>query len=107
MMLVVGLFLGAWGAARLAVRREAEHVPELWRWRFGPSRARRYLWALVGGIVVAFGARMAGGCTSGHGVSGGLQLAISSWVFIAAMFLSGIMTAFALFGKEGGDHVDG
>ena len=52
-----------------------------------------------------FGARMAGGCTSGHGISGGLQLAVSSWAFFIAMFASGLVTAFVLFGKEGRNHV--
>ncbi|HAI10768.1 MAG TPA: hypothetical protein DCM28_03630, partial [Phycisphaerales bacterium] len=49
--------------------------------------------------------RMAGGCTSGHGISGGLQLAVSSWAFFFAMFGSGVVTAFALFGLKGRSHV--
>jgi uncharacterized membrane protein YedE/YeeE len=47
-----------------------------------------------------FGARLAGGCTSGHGISGSLQLALSGWVFFASVFVSGILTALLLFGKE-------
>jgi hypothetical protein len=47
-----------------------------------------------------FGARLAGGCTSGHGISGSLQLALSGWVFFASVFVSGILTALMLFGKE-------
>ena len=52
-----------------------------------------------------FGARMAGGCTSGHGISGTLQLAVSSWVFILLAFTVGTVAAFAMYGKEGRDHV--
>ena len=52
-----------------------------------------------------FGARMAGGCTSGHGISGGLQLALSSWTFFFAMFASGTFMAFTLFGTGGRQHV--
>lgn len=67
--------------------------------------AKRYAAAFFGGVILIYGARMAGGCTSGHGISGGLQLAVSSWIFFIAMFASGVVTAFALFGKEGRKHV--
>jgi uncharacterized membrane protein YedE/YeeE len=103
--LVVMLFVGAFLAARLSSSKFKENVPPLWAWRFGESPGLRYLAAFLGGAILLFGARLAGGCTSGHGISGGLQLAISSWVFIAAMLLSGIVTAFILYGKEGRNHV--
>jgi uncharacterized protein len=48
-----------------------------------------------------FGARLAGGCTSGHGISGGLQLALSSWVFMISLFSSGIIIALILYPKAG------
>jgi uncharacterized protein len=99
--LPVGALLGAW----LAKDFHVEKVPALWRWRFGEAPWKRYLGAFLGGIVLLLGARMAGGCTSGHGISGGLQLAVSSWVFFMSMFASGVVTAFVLFGKEGRSHV--
>lgn len=102
--LVLALPVGAFIAARLGGSRFVEHVPELWARRFGPSRALRYGAAFLGGLVMVFGARMAGGCTSGHGISGGLQLAVSSWIFFAAMFASGVGAAFLLFGREGRRH---
>jgi uncharacterized membrane protein YedE/YeeE len=105
MALVVGLFLGALVASRLSGREEAERVPGLWRWRFGAGRAVRYVFAFIGGAVLLYGARIAGGCTSGHGISGGLQLPVSSWAWLIAMFASGIVFAFLLFGKEGKQHV--
>jgi uncharacterized membrane protein YedE/YeeE len=40
---------------------------------------------------------MAGGCTSGHGISGSLQLALSSWTFLVTMFVAGTITALLLF----------
>ena len=91
--LVAGAFLSAWFGRTL----KAESVPTLWAQRFGPSTAKRYAAAFAGGAILLFGARMAGGCTSGHGISGGLQLAVSSWTFFAAMFASGILTATLLF----------
>ena len=55
--------------------------------------------AFVGGAIIMYGARMAGGCTSGHGISGSLQLAVSSWVFFLTMFAAGVVTALILFRK--------
>jgi uncharacterized membrane protein YedE/YeeE len=46
---------------------------------------------------MAFGARMAGGCTSGHGISGALQLSVGSWIALAGFFVGGIITAMLLF----------
>lgn len=98
--LVLFLPLGAWVSGRLQGERRREHVPQMWRERFGDSRGKRYLFAFVGGAIMLFGARMAGGCTSGHGLSGTSQLAVSSWIFLPVLFISGIVTARLLYGKE-------
>ena len=105
MFLVLGLLIGAFVSARMAGSFRVERVPSLWSWRFGESRIKRYSAAFLGGVLVLFGARMAGGCTSGHGLSGGMQLAVSSWVFFLAIFGAGLVTAFTLFGRGGQDHV--
>ena len=60
----------------------------------GSSSTARIFWAFTGGFLLLFGARLAGGCTSGHIISGGIQLAVSSWVF--ALF---VFAAFLLTGK--------
>ena len=104
-MLVLGVLAGAFVSAWLSGDRQQEKVPALWRWRFGDSVAKRSAAAFLGGGLMMFGARLAGGCTSGHGISGTLQLAVSSWVFILLAFAVGTVTAFAMYGKEGGDHV--
>lgn len=103
--LVVMLFFGALTAKKLGRERFVEHVPKLWEWRFGSSRMLRYIAAFLGGVILIFGARMADGCTSGHAISGGLQLALSSWTFLIAMFASGLAAAFLLYGAEGRNHV--
>ncbi len=46
---------------------------------------------------MAFGARTAGGCTSGHGISGALQLSVGSWVALICFFVGGIGTAMLLY----------
>lgn len=104
-MLVLGVFAGAALSSALSGDRTAMKVPQLWEWRFGPSVPKRFVAAFLGGALMIFGARLAGGCTSGHGISGALQLAVSSWVFVAVLFATGIATAFLLFGKEGAGHV--
>ncbi|MDO9016387.1 MAG: YeeE/YedE thiosulfate transporter family protein [Deltaproteobacteria bacterium] len=103
--LVGGVFLGAWLSSRLSGDRPKEDVPALWAWRFGDGRATRYAGAFLGAALMMLGARIAQGCTSGHAISGVLQLALSSWIFAAVMFAAAVGTAFALFGREGARRV--
>ncbi|KAJ3078897.1 hypothetical protein HK100_010569, partial [Physocladia obscura] len=46
-----------------------------------------------GGIAIFYGSRMAGGCTSGHGISGMAQLSAASLVTVISMFAGGTVTA--------------
>ena len=103
--LVLGVFVGAFISSRLSGDRSPETVPALWRRRFGGSPAVRLVAALVAGAVMMFGARLAGGCTSGHGISGNLQLAVSSLVFSVVFFAVATAVAVALYGREGAGHV--
>lgn len=48
------------------------------------------LQAVIGGVLSSLGARIAGGCTSGHGISGMSMFSISSMITVASMFLGGI-----------------
>jgi len=52
--------------------------------------------AILGGTAMVFGARVAGGCTSGHGISGMSTLSISSFVTVASIFAGGIALASVL-----------
>lgn len=104
-MLVVGVFFGGLFSSLLSGDRPKEKVPPLWQWRFGDVPGKRYAAAFLGGALMMFGARIAQGCTSGHGISGALQLAVSSWLFVPTLFIAGIATAFLLFGKEGRNYV--
>lgn len=105
-MLVLGVLGGAYASSRLSGDRQTgPHVPALWRWRFGDSPGKRYLGAFLGGMVMMIGARIAQGCTSGHGISGTLQLALASWIFAPLAFAVAIGTAYLLYGKAGRQHV--
>jgi uncharacterized protein len=57
-----------------------------WKKYKGSSALKRVLWSFTGGFILLFGARMAGGCTSGHILSGGMQLSLSSLVFALFVF---------------------
>jgi uncharacterized membrane protein YedE/YeeE len=88
--LVVGLLIGGFLASRL--RRDRAPACEIVHAR-ETSTGRRYVDAFVGGFLLLFGARLAGGCTSGHIISGITQLSLSGMLFGAGTFLSGIVTA--------------
>ncbi len=76
-------------------------MPGIWRANFGDSVARRFLVVFLAGFLVLFGARLAGGCTSGHMMSGMMQTALSGFLFSAGAFLAGIPVARLLFRKGG------
>ena len=67
-------------------------IHENWRKYKGNSNAGRIIWAFVGGFLLIFGARLAGGCTSGHIISGGMQIALSSYLFTAFVFGAFLIT---------------
>ncbi|NGX54352.1 MAG: hypothetical protein K1000chlam4_01078 [Chlamydiae bacterium] len=95
------LFIGAMTANKLSAKSTVIWVPKIWKSAFGPSRLKRACFAFLGGLILVFGARIAGGCTSGHGISGGMQFAISSWAFFFSLFASGVCTAFLLYKRKG------
>ena len=101
-MLVVGLVAGSYVASSLTGERTTRALPRTWARRFGGNRLLRYAVAAAGGAIMMFGARMAKGCTSGHGLTGTAQLAVSSWVFSPIMFATAAATARALYGKDKG-----
>ena len=74
-----------------------EWLPPMWEARFGDSLALRAAVAIGGGGLMAFGARLAGGCTSGHGISGTMQLSVASWISVICFFIGGITVALTLF----------
>ena len=96
-MFVFGIPLGAFISAVSSGTFRLEWVPSLWAGIFGPGASSRLITALAGGFLAGLGARWAGGCTSGHGISGSLQLAVSSWLASAAFFAGGILSAMLLF----------
>lgn len=91
--LVAGIALGAFLSMRLSgAKRKA--ISPIWAQALGTARPGvRYAVAFGAGFLMLFGARIADGCTSGHGLSGVAQLSVGSSVAVAAMFAGGIATA--------------
>ena len=89
----------------IASRRQSERAPSIPTChlsRFGSSSSTRYLLAFTGGVLVLIGARLAGGCTSGHMMSGMMQTAVSGYLFTAAAMAVAIPVAILIY-KNGGN----
>lgn len=86
---VLGVLLGGILAAYSAGRLRRNSMLR------GPttSRRTRILYAIVGGILMGFAARLARGCTSGQALTGGAVLAVGSWLFMFAVFAGGYLAA--------------
>ena len=78
----LGLILGGALYALLGLPMEASHIPA---WKLA-----------VGGLLIGFGARLGGGCTSGHGICGMASLSAGSLVMVVTFLGTGIITAHLL-----------
>jgi uncharacterized protein len=85
---VIGVLIGAYVGSRSAGRSsvQIERGPQV-------SRGQRLAYAFAGGALVGFGARLARGCTSGLGLSGGATLAVAGFVFLAGFFIAGFLVS--------------
>ena len=91
--MVVGIVAGAFASSWLSRTRRAGMSP-VWQRATGISTfSRRAPMAFIGGFVMVFGARIADGCTTGHGIWGIAQLAAGSMVAVGAMFMGAIAVA--------------
>ncbi|MGD1005380.1 MAG: YeeE/YedE thiosulfate transporter family protein [Methanoregulaceae archaeon] len=97
LMIVPGIIIGAFIAAMLSHSVDFNWIPIVWGKTFGFNPFLRIIIAIIGGILLEFGARWAGGCTVGHGISGVMQLSLASFVATVCFFIGGIGMAFFLF----------
>jgi hypothetical protein len=54
------------------------------------------MFALTGGVIMGFAARLGRGCTSGQALSGGAMLSVGSWIFMFAVFGGGYALAYTM-----------
>jgi hypothetical protein len=85
---VIGVLIGGFLSGMLAgrVKRTVEKGPRI-------SVGGRMTFAVLGGALMGFGAKLAGGCTSGQGLSGGAVLGLGSWTFMLMVFVGGYVGA--------------
>lgn len=97
--IIAGAFLSSITKGPRATRSERT-APDVWRSRFGHSPGKRYIAAFIGGALVLFGARLAGGCTSGHMMSGMMQTSVSGYLFAMAAFAVAVPVAILIYGRK-------
>lgn len=85
---VLGVLIGGFISGLLAGRAEKriEKGPNL-------SSSRRFLFAFLGGMIMAFGTKLARGCTSGQALTGGALMNVGSWLFMLSLFAGAYMMA--------------
>ena len=101
-IMLVGLFFGGMiGAATSGTlmwgKKDAANSDAQWKRIFGPQVWKRWVLAFTGAIILEYAAGIAGGCTSGLAISGGMLLAPAAFLFIAGMFASGVLTTLLIY----------
>jgi uncharacterized membrane protein YedE/YeeE len=101
-LFVLAMAVGGYLSVRLrgGLDQAERAMPALWRANFGDCRVKRNIAAFLGGFIVLYGARLAGGCTSGHMMSGMMQTSISGYIFALGAFGAAIPVSLMLFKKE-------
>ena len=100
LIFLTGAFLSGIVVSLLRKDFKIQLIHSGWSKTEGNSPLKRILWAFFGGFILLFGARMAGGCTSGHVISGGMQLAASSLLFGAFVFAGLLLTGKYFYRKR-------
>ena len=99
--LLIGMFIGgAIGALTSGTFKFRTNDDAQWNETMGKKTWKRWLLLFVGAIILEYGAGIAGGCTSGLAISGGMLLAPAAFVFIGSMFVTGILTAWLVYRKN-------
>jgi len=105
-LFVLCMFLGGL-IGRIFTKKESgspvvKQIPSVHKHRFKDRILLRYGLTFAGGFIVLWGARLAGGCTSGHMMSGIMQTSVSGYIFAGAAFLAAIPTAIFIYSGSGG-----
>lgn len=99
---VIAMIAGGFLGRVLTSKDEKNKVPDVWVTKCGNgSIIIRYILVFIGGILALFGSRLAGGCTSGHMMSGMMQTSLSGYLFAIGAFAFAIPTAFITYRQRG------
>ncbi len=100
-MLLVGIFFGGFLASLSSgTFRLRWNDDPVWMKVFGPARWKRFAVGFLGAVLLQYGAGIAGGCTSGLAISGGMLLAPAAFIFMGGMFASGILVAILVYRRR-------
>ncbi len=120
LVFVLGAFLGGYIATNyltkegaLLIQLSESTVAQLQAWGFAKPgegylpatlfswealwEGRGFLFLVVGGFMVGFGARYAGGCTSGHAISGLSDLQLQSLYAVIGFFMGGLFMVYVVY----------
>lgn len=102
-VMLIGAFLGGLFMSLFVTKTFRFSVlPTLWKERKNSSVASRLIWSFIAGFIMIIGARLAGGCTSGHFLSGTSQIAVSGLIFGGIVMATVVITG-RLFYKIKGE----
>jgi len=96
--IILGGGLGALSSRTWKLRWNTDDAQ--WKMIFGSQLWKRWLLVFLGAIVLENGPGIAGGCTSGLAISGGMLLAPAAFLFMAGMFMSGILTSILVYRRR-------
>lgn len=99
--ILIGLVIGGYTASKLSGTFAPENIPAVWEKYHGKSIVKRYIFVLIGSVLLGYGAALAGGCTTGNILQGWAHLSLGSIVAGFSFFAAGIITAKILYPKLG------
>jgi len=99
--LIIGLMIGGYTASKSSKTFAPENIPAVWEKYHGKSLVKRYVFVLIGSVLLGYGAALASGCTTGNILQGWAHLSLGSIVAGISFFAAGIVTAKILYPKVG------
>jgi hypothetical protein len=99
-LLVGTIFGGTLGALSSHTFKFRWNDDAQWKRIIGPQPWKRAIIGFCGAILLEYAAGIAGGCTSGLAISGGMTFTPAAFLFIGGMFVSGIITALIVYGRK-------
>lgn len=100
--LLLGLLLGGVLSAVLGGGWEPFWDLGLFDQVIGAGPVGKLLWMFGGGVLIGFGTRLAGGCTSGHGIFGMANLERAGIVATLSFMAAGVVTTNVIYRVFGG-----
>ncbi len=99
-LLVGTIFGGTIGALTSRTFKFRWNDDAQWKRIFGPQVWKRAVIGFFGAILLEYAAGIAGGCTSGLAIAGGMTFTPAAFLFIGGMFISGIITLLIVYGRR-------